>query len=132
MTGINLRDSLIEYLIEASPMFEAEGLKNSDDLYDAGLDSLDMVNFLLSIEENLGIKISDDELHLIVMIDNFAFSEDLITCVSVNKPVKPPILYLPLIVEFNKSILILVQYELLSSPINNPKLYPSLVYNNYP
>jgi len=71
MTGINLRDSLIEYLIEASPMFEAEGLKNSDDLYDAGLDSLDMVNFLLSIEENLGIKISDDELQDLKTLGDF-------------------------------------------------------------
>lgn len=62
MTDQELREKLIAYMEEASPMFESEGLADDDSIEDAGLDSLDIVNFLLSIEENLSVKIADSEL----------------------------------------------------------------------
>lgn len=68
----DLKSKLREYLVEASPAFEPDEVKDEDDLIDAGLDSLDMVNFLLSIEENLDVKISDDELSELNSINDFA------------------------------------------------------------
>lgn len=68
----DLKSKLREYLVEASPAFEPDEVKDEDDLIEAGLDSLDIVNFLLSIEENLDVKISDDELNDLNSINDFA------------------------------------------------------------
>lgn len=68
----DLKQKLIDYMVDASPMFEAEGLQGDDSLDEAGLDSLDMVNFLLSIEENFNVKIEDEELADLNTLNDFA------------------------------------------------------------
>lgn len=49
-----------EILADAVDSFDGADLADSDSLGDAGMDSLDRASLFLAIEEELGLKISDD------------------------------------------------------------------------
>lgn len=61
MTKDDLRTKLMGILEEAAPTIDASGFEADKSFEDQELDSLDQVNFLLGIEEELGLKIEDEQ-----------------------------------------------------------------------
>lgn len=52
---------IIEMIRHSGAVVDLEQLTPSSSLHDFGLDSMDMANVLLEIEETLGFKIPDDD-----------------------------------------------------------------------
>jgi acyl carrier protein len=72
MTRDEMIAKLRDCLEDASPMVEMDGLGPDGSLEDAGLDSLDVVNFLLGIEETFGVKISDEDAEKLTTLNAYA------------------------------------------------------------
>lgn len=72
MSRDEMMSKLRDCLEEASPLVEMDGLTPDSDLDEAGLDSLDVVNFLLGIEETFGVKISDEAAESLTTLNAYA------------------------------------------------------------
>ena len=55
-----LTQKLVEMLLDIAPGVEMSAAKSGQSLEDVGYDSLDQSSFLLSIDEQLGIKIENE------------------------------------------------------------------------
>lgn len=55
-------EEVIEVLVNSGVAADLEGLTNSSSLTELGVDSLDMSNFFLCLEEKFEIKIPDEDL----------------------------------------------------------------------
>jgi acyl carrier protein len=64
------REDIISAFEGEGASVDVSGLKGSDSLRDAGLDSLDMMNFFLGIEQKFGVKISDEDLTALDTVDS--------------------------------------------------------------
>lgn len=58
-----------EILQEIDILGEVDGLADDLGLVEQGVDSLDMANLYLKLEEHFGIKIPDSDLHLVQSIN---------------------------------------------------------------
>lgn len=68
---MNVRSEQIVALVQASGVSaDVSSIKGDMPLRDAGIDSLDMMNVFLAIEENFGIKIPDDDISKLDTVDN--------------------------------------------------------------
>jgi acyl carrier protein len=61
---------LREIIEEADTMVEMDELNNSDSLVEQGVDSLDMANIFLMLEEKYEIEIPDEDIPQLQTIDN--------------------------------------------------------------
>jgi acyl carrier protein len=64
------RNDIISAIESAGASVDISKINGSDSLRDAGLDSLDMMNFFMGIEEKYDVKISDEDLAALDTIDN--------------------------------------------------------------
>lgn len=60
MSRDQLTQKLIEMLLDIAPSVEMSAAKANQKLEDVGYDSLDQSSFLLSIDEQLGVKIENE------------------------------------------------------------------------
>lgn len=68
---MNVSQEMIASLVEdAGVAADISGIKGDTPLHDAGVDSLDMMNIVLAIEEKFAIKISDDDVPKLDTLDN--------------------------------------------------------------
>ena len=62
-------ENVKEVIAEAEVLGEAEEMKNDIPLSDQGIDSLDVVNVYLLLEEKFDVKIPDEDLNQVQTID---------------------------------------------------------------
>ena len=62
-------ENVKEVIAEAEVLGEAEEMKNDIPLSDQGIDSLDVVNVYLLLEEKFDVKIPDEDLDQVQTID---------------------------------------------------------------
>ncbi len=62
-------ENIKEVIAEAEVLGEAEEMKNDIPLSDQGIDSLDVVNVYLLLEEKFNVKIPDEDLDKVQTID---------------------------------------------------------------
>jgi acyl carrier protein len=68
---MNVRsEQIVALLHTAGVSADVSRIKGDMPLRDAGIDSLDMMNVFLAIEENFGIKIPDDDINKLDTVDN--------------------------------------------------------------
>ena len=63
-------ENIKDVIAEAEVLGEAEEMKNDIPLSDQGIDSLDVVNVYLLLEEKFDIKIPDEDLEQVQTIDD--------------------------------------------------------------
>ncbi len=62
-------EEVIEVLVNSGSAADLDGLTNETSLQDIGVDSLDMSNFLLGLEEKFDIQIPDDDIDDLDTVD---------------------------------------------------------------
>ncbi len=72
VTRSELIAGLTDLLLETSPGLDQESITEDVSFEDLGLDSLDRINFLLAIQENLGHKISDEDAERLTSLEAMA------------------------------------------------------------
>lgn len=65
------REKLLEIFKEYEININFDNIKDNMNLYDSGLDSLDVMNMLLGIEEKLDLKIPDEDAYDLLTINDF-------------------------------------------------------------
>lgn len=63
-------DSVKEVIADADVLGDAESLKNNVPLREQGIDSLDVVNIYLLLEEKFEVTIPDEDLSQVLTIDS--------------------------------------------------------------
>jgi len=63
-------ENIKEVIMEADVLGDTDEMKNDIPLTDQGVDSLDIVNVYLLLEEKFDIKIPDEDLNLVQTIDS--------------------------------------------------------------
>ncbi|MEZ5922806.1 MAG: phosphopantetheine-binding protein [Hyphomicrobiaceae bacterium] len=72
MTRSELMQKLVSMLMDIAPAVEISPEKSSVNLEELGYDSLDQSGLLLSIDEQLGVKIEDSEVQGLRTLDDYA------------------------------------------------------------
>jgi len=65
-------EDILEVLNDSGVAADLTGITNGASLSDAGVDSLDMSNFFLCLEEKFDIKIPDEDIDLLDSLDSIA------------------------------------------------------------
>jgi acyl carrier protein len=64
------QDQIVSLIQGAGVSADISGIKGDASLRQAGIDSLDMMNVLLAIEEKFAIKIPDDDIDALDSVEN--------------------------------------------------------------
>jgi len=81
------KEKLIEILEDYEINIDFEDIKDNVNLYDQDVDSVDVMNMLLGIEEKLGVKILDEEANkLETLIDFLNYINRNLNKGSTNSP----------------------------------------------
>ena len=71
MSRDQLVQKLIEMLLDIAPGVEMSAAKSGESLEDVGYDSLDQSSFLLSIDEQLGVKIENEHVQVLRTLNDY-------------------------------------------------------------
>jgi acyl carrier protein len=72
MNQDEIRETVVRLLAEIAPEIDPESVQHSVDLRDQfDLDSMDWLNFIIAIAEELRVEIPESDYHLLVSVDAF-------------------------------------------------------------
>ena len=76
---MEIKDKVTEFICEQWEIDEKEVIPEALLVNDLGADSLDLVELIMAMEEELGISLPDEELNKVVTV------QDFIDCIEKNK-----------------------------------------------